>query len=321
LEESTTRRQHGGGGNEGLVGDLSSENLETITGELADGIVSFAFHSSLSALSTVFMLFGIGDHILTPQGDDDNNRRLKQVCRRWGISYDFVDTTDLAAIQRAVLRTTRAIVIKSPAQFDRLEDICSWAKKNDIISIVKHEFVTPQLQQSFEFGADIVYGETKFLTVQKPIEGGLILTKNRKLADQIDYFKNIVLNMLDPQDCWLTIHELKTFSARMSRARQSVQKISARLKNHPKIKAVYYPEFSDLPEYELMNRHLASTGTVLFFEVETAALAQKILHKKLQWLDSIQIGLGKQDIFLRLSVGVEDPDDLLNDLFAAMEGL
>jgi cystathionine beta-lyase len=330
-------------------GNPTRKALETIIAELEGGVAGFAFASGIAAVSTAVLLFEQGDHILAPKDVYGGTYRLlSKVCGKWGIDHSFVDTTNLEQIDMAVKANTKAIVLESPSnpllKVSDLPAICAWAKKRGIITIVDNTFMTPYLQRPLEFGADIVvHSATKFLAGHSDVVAGLVVTNNEKLAAELYFLQNALGAILGPQDCWLTMRGIKTLKVRMDHSQQAALKIAKQLLAYPKVKAVHYPGLPEHPGHELLKEQAAGFGAVLSFEVESCNLAKQIMGKVKLPAVAVSLGgvesilsypvamshaaiephvrqeLGIRDGLLRLSVGLEDADDLLADLASAME--
>lgn len=331
-------------------GNPTRKALETIIAELEGGVAGFAFASGIAAISTTLLLFEQGDHILAPKDVYGGTyRMLSKVCGKWGIGHSFVDTTDLQEIEKAVRPNTKAIVLESPSnpllKVSDLPAICAWAKERGIVTIVDNTFMTPYLQRPLEFGADIVvHSATKFLAGHSDVVAGLAVTNNEKLAKDLYFLQNALGAILGPQDCWLTMRGIKTLKVRMDYSQQAASKIASQLACHSKVKAVHYPGLPNHSGHELLQKQASGFGAVLSFEVESSELAKQIMTKvqipavavSLGGVESIlsypvsmshaaiephvRTELGISDGLLRLSIGLEDADDLLADLLAAMEG-
>lgn len=330
-------------------GNPTRKALETIIAELEGGIAGFAFASGIAAISTALLLFGQGDHILAPNDVYGGTYRLlSKACGKWGIEHSFIDTTDLEQLDKAVRPNTKAIVLESPSnpllKVSDLPAICAWAKARGIVTIVDNTFMTPYLQRPLEFGADIVvHSATKFLAGHSDVVAGLMVTNNEKLAKEIYFLQNALGAILGPQDCWLTMRGIKTLKVRMDYSEQAAMKIATQLASHPKIKAVHYPGLPAHPGHDLLKKQASGFGAVLSFEAESPELAKQIMSKVKLPVVAVSLGgvesilsypvlmshaaiephvrqaLGISDALLRLSVGLEDADDLLADLLSAME--
>lgn len=329
-------------------GNPTRKALEAIIAELEGGVAGFAFASGIAAISTTILLFGLGDHILAPKDVYGGSYRLlSKLCGRWGIEHTFVDTTDLAAIEQAIKPNTKAILLESPSnpllKISDLPKICAWAKERGIITIVDNTFMTPYLQRPLEFGADIVvHSATKFLAGHSDVVAGLVVTNNEKLAKEIYFLQNSLGAILGPQDCWLTMRGIKTLKVRMDHSQQAALHIATHLSTHPKVKAVYYPGLPSHPGHAILKEQAFGFGAVLSFEVESEQLARQIMNQVKLPVVAVSLGsvetilsypvtmshaaiephvrqeLGISNSLLRLSVGLEDGDDLLADLYQAM---
>lgn len=329
-------------------GNPTRAALETVIADLEGGIAGFAFGSGMAAISAALLLFGQGDHILAPKDVYGGTYRiLSKACGRWGISHDFVDTTNLETVKQAKKVNTKAIVLESPSnpllKVSDLPAICAWAKEQGIITIVDNTFMTPYLQTPLKFGADIVvHSATKFLAGHSDVVAGLAVTGCEKLAKELKFLQNSLGGILGPHDSWLTMRGIKTLKVRMDHSEQAALKIAQGLSRCEKIKAVHYPGLPDHPGHALLKSQASGFGGVLSFEAATTELTRQIMaNVKLPAL-AVSLGgvesilsypatmshaaipapvrhdLGISDALLRLSVGLEDPDDLLDDLLAAL---
>ncbi|MDD4599930.1 Cystathionine gamma-lyase [bioreactor metagenome] len=330
-------------------GNPTRAALESIIAQLEGGVAGFAFSSGMAAIAAVTLLFGNGDHILAPKDVYGGTYRiLSKACGRWGISYNFIDTTDFEQIVQAVQPNTKAILLESPSnpllKVSDLPKICAWAKERGLITIVDNTFMTPYLQRPIEFGADIVvHSATKFLGGHSDVVAGLAVAGTKELANQIGFLQNTLGGILGPQDSWLIMRGIKTLKVRMDFAQQGALKIAQALAKHPKVKHVFYPGLPDDPGHMLLKSQADGFGAVLSFELQTPDLARQLMTKVKYPAVAVSLGgvesilsypatmshasvppqersaLGISDALLRLSVGLESPDDLLEDLFAVLE--
>jgi len=330
-------------------GNPTREALESIIAQLEGGVAGFAFSSGMAAIAAVTLLFGNGDHLLAPKDVYGGTYRiLSKACGKWGISYSFVDTTDFEHLTQAVQPNTKAIVLESPSnpllKVSDLPKICAWAKEKGIITIVDNTFMTPYLQRPIEFGADIVvHSATKFLGGHSDVIAGLVVAGNKELANQIGFLQNTLGGVLGPQDSWLTMRGIKTLKVRMDFAQQGALKIAQALTKHPKVKHVFYPGLPDDPGHQLLQSQADGFGAVLSFELQTPDLARQLMKKVKYPAVAVSLGgvesilsypatmshasvppqvradLGISDALLRLSVGLESPADIIEDLLAALE--
>ncbi len=325
-------------------GNPTRAALEAIIAELEGGVAGFAFASGMAAVSAALLLFEQGDHLIAPKDVYGGTyRMLTKGVSKWGISHTFVDTTDLEAIKAAVQSNTKGIVLESPSnpllKVSDLPAICAWAKKQGLISIVDNTFMTPYLQTPLQFGADIVvHSATKFLAGHSDVIAGLAVTADKGLASQLKFLQNALGGVLGPQDSWLTIRGIKTLKVRMDRSQASALQIAQVLEKCTKVKVVHYPGLPSHPGHELLKQQASGFGAVLSFELESVELAKELMAKVKIPALAVSLGgvesilsypatmshaaipaavrheFGISDALVRLSVGLEDPQDLLDDM-------
>jgi cystathionine beta-lyase/cystathionine gamma-synthase len=302
----------------------------------------------MAAIAATVLIFNQGDHLLAPRDVYGGTYRiLAQDCLRWGITHTLVDTTSFTDIEQAVTPATKALILESPSnpllKISDLPRICAWAKERGIITIVDNTFMTPYLQRPLEFGADIVvHSATKFLAGHSDVVAGLVVAKDRALAKRIGHIQNSLGGILGPQDSWLTMRGIKTLKVRMDHAQTAAMRIAQGLYNSGRVAAVYYPGLPEHQGHELLASQADGFGAVLSFDAGNVAMANKILAGVKISAVAVSLGsvesilsypakmshaaipqavryeMGITDSLLRLSVGLEDPDDLLADIFSAM---
>lgn len=330
-------------------GNPTRAALESIIAELEGGVAGFAFASGMAAISATLLLFGSGDHILAPKDVYGGTYRiLSKACGKWGISHSFVDTTDLEAVKAAVTSNTRALVLESPSnpllKVSDLPALCGWAREKGIITIVDNTFMTPYLQTPLKFGADIiVHSATKFLAGHSDVIAGLAVTSCPKLAKELKFLQNALGGVLGPQDSWLTMRGIKTLKVRMDHSQQAAHFLARELQRSDKIKAVHYPGLPEHPGHRLLQSQASGFGAVLSFETVSTEMTRKIMANVTLPAVAVSLGgvesilsypatmshaampsdirreQGISDALLRLSVGLEDPRDLLADILAAAD--
>lgn len=330
-------------------GNPTRAALESLIAELEGGVAGFAFASGIAAVAAAVLIFGQGDHILAPRDVYGGTYRLlDKACARWGITHSFVDTTDLAAVAAAVTPQTKALILESPSnpllKVSDLPALCAWARDRSITTIVDNTFMTPYLQTPLAFGADVVvHSATKFLAGHSDVVAGLAVTADPRLAGELKFVQNALGGVLGPQDSWLTIRGIKTLKARLDASQSAALQIAQGLAQSSRVKQVYYPGLPDHPGHELLKSQASGFGAVLSFEASSAEAARRMMANVRLPAVAVSLGgvesilsypatmshaamppevrhaLGISDALLRLSVGLEDPRDLLNDLFAAMD--
>ncbi|MBV6631923.1 MAG: PLP-dependent transferase [Alphaproteobacteria bacterium] len=319
--------------------------------DLEGGIRGFAFASGLAATATLLEVFDQGSHIIVMDDVYGGTFRLfdKVRSRTAGLSFTFVDLGDLAAVEAAIQDNTKLIWIETPTnpmlKLVDLEAVAQLAKSKGILTCADNTFASSWVQRPLEFGIDMVmHSATKYLNGHSDMVGGiLVVGKDQELADQIAFLQNAVGAVQGPFDAFLALRGLKTLHLRMERHCQSAGEIAAFLEAHDKIERVIYPGLKSHPQYELAQRQMPAGGGMItcfikgdlddarrFLErVEVFALAESlggveslIEHPAIMTHASIppaqRAELGISDTLIRLSVGVEDIDDLKADLAQAL---
>ena len=325
-------------------GNPTREVLEDAVAHLEGGTRGLAFSSGMAALTTLFLHFSSGDHLLVSEDlYGGTYRLLEQVFSRLGISTSYVDTTSTGAVQEAILSNTRALLIETPgnpllgiADIRALSTIC---KSKGILFIVDNTFLTPVLQRPLDLGADVVvHSATKYLGGHSDLCAGVLVAKDAGLGEQLYFLQNSTGAILPPQDCWLLIRSLKTLPLRMKRHSESALQIAKWLTRHWAVENVYYPGLPDHPGHTLFQQQAEDFGGMLSFRVKNQDSAEQLLERlqlisfaeslggveTLITLPAVQTHgdipadirkrLGICSSLLRLSVGLEAPEDLIADL-------
>lgn len=355
IYQASTYRQQSPGVHLGYeysrTGNPTRAALEALIAELEEGLAGFAFASGMAAISTVLLLFRAGDHLVV--SDDvygGTYRVLEQVFKRFGLSYTAVDTSQVALVAAAIRPQTRAVFIESPTnpllRISDVEAISRLAREHGLLTIVDNTFLTPYLQQPLVLGADIVlHSATKYLGGHSDLVAGLVVVKSEELKKSLHFLQNAVGAVLAPQDSWLLMRGIKTLGVRMDRHEANAQQISRFLADHPQVTALYYPGLPTHGGHEVMQRQARGFGAMLSFEVATAKQALGLLSslklitlaESLGGVESLislpaamthaaipaeqRERLGISDRLIRLSVGIEDVEDIKADLAAALEGV
>ena len=329
-------------------GNPTRQLLEESCAQLDGGARGLAFASGMAALTTLFLHFDHGDHLIVSQDLYGGTYRvLEQIFTKFGLNVSYVDTRDCALVATAVTPTTRALLVETPgnpllgvADLQALGELC---RAKNLLFIVDNTFLTPVLQRPFDFGADIcVYSATKYFGGHNDLCAGVLVARTPEMGERLYFLQNSTGAILPPQDCWLLLRSLKTLALRLERHCANALKLAYWLQGHPKVKAVYYPGLETDPGYELSCRQTHGFGGMLSFRVDTPARARHVLKKirlisfaeslggveSLLTLPSVQTHgdipeterqrLGICDSLLRLSVGIEDVADIMNDLEQAL---
>lgn len=330
------------------TGNPTRHALEVLISELEGGVAGFAFASGMAATSSVMMLFSKGDHvILTDDVYGGTFRVISKVLNRFGIEATFVDTCDIANVEAAINDNTKAIFLESPTnpllKVTDIEGIAKFAKENGLLTIVDNTFMTPYFQQPIVLGADIVvHSATKYLGGHSDVVAGLVVVNSQQLATDLHFVQNSVGAVLGPQDSWLLMRGLRTLGIRMEEHNANAQRIAEFLTNHEAVSKVFYPGLSNHPGYELMKKQTTGFGGMISFDVGSAEKADELLAKLHYFTLAESLGaveslisvparmthasipserraeLGITDGLVRISVGIEDVEDLLEDLTQAL---
>lgn len=354
IYQTSTYKQDAVGKNRGYeysrTGNPTRESLEKLINDLEGGKGGFAFSSGMSAISTVLMLFNSGDEIIVSNNVYGGTFRvLDKVFKKFGLITKFVDTSLLDNVKKSITQNTKAIFYETPTNpimtITDIREISRIAKENNILSIVDNTFMTPYFQRPIELGADIViHSATKYLGGHSDVVAGLVVVNKKELAEKIHFLQNAVGSILGPQDSWLVIRGIKTLGVRMEKHEQNAIEIAKWLNNQREITRVYYPGLTSHPGYEIAKRQMDGFGGMISFELEDKNTALKVLNnvkiitlgESLGGYESLisypvkmthasvpekeRIKLGINDRLVRLSVGLENYHDLIDDLKYALRG-
>ena len=349
---SATYRHPGVGKSTGYdytrTGNPTRDVLEDALAELEGGVRGLAFSSGMAALTTLLLHFSSGDHLLVSEDlYGGTYRLLEHVFAKFDIRTSYVDTTSTAAVQAAILPQTKALLVETPgnpllgiSDIRALSDIC---KPKGILFIVDNTFLTPVLQRPLELGADVVvHSATKYLGGHSDLCAGVLVAKDVELGKQLYFLQNSTGAILPPQDCWLLIRSLKTLPLRMERHSASALQVAKWLQKQSHVESVYYPGLSEHRGHALLQQQADGFGGMLSFRVKNSHLANQVLER-LQLISfaeslggvetlitlpatqthgdipaAVRQRLGICDSLLRLSVGLEEPEDLIADLHQAL---
>jgi cysteine-S-conjugate beta-lyase len=330
-------------------GNPTRKALEDTIANLEGGERGFAFSSGMAAISTVLLLFSRGDHLIVSRDVYGGTFRvLTQVFRRLGIETTFVDTTRIGDIEQVIRPQTKAIYVETPSnpllKVSDLKEIIRLAKKHRCLTIVDNTFLTPYYQQPLKLGADIViHSATKFISGHSDVLAGLVVAKDKEMAERLELLQNAFGAVLGVHDSWLVLRGLKTLKVRLEQSTQSAEKIALWLNQHPLVEKVYYPGLPSNEWHDLQCRQATGHGAVLSFDVGSKEKARQVLKRVQLPVVAVSLGAvesilsypavmshasmppearqkrGITDGLLRLSVGLENAEDLIGDLAAALQ--
>jgi cystathionine gamma-lyase len=324
---------------------------ERCVADLESGSAGFAFASGMAASSTALELLDSGAHVIAMDDLYGGTRRLFSRVRQRsaGLTFSFVDLSDVAAIERTIRPETRMIWVETPTnpllKLVDLEAVAALARKRKLITVCDNTFASPWVQRPLEHGIDIVmHSATKYLNGHSDMVGGmLVVGENAELSDKLGFLQNAIGGIAGPFDSFLALRGLKTLALRMERHCQNALAVAHFLETHPRIERVYYPGLPSHPQHELAKRQMAGFGGMVsavlkgslddarrFLErCEIFALAESlggveslVEHPAIMTHASVppdvraELGIG--DGLIRFSVGVEDEVDLLAELAAAL---
>ncbi|HEY4743495.1 MAG TPA: PLP-dependent aspartate aminotransferase family protein [Desulfuromonadaceae bacterium] len=331
-------------------GNPTRQALEEGIARLEGGTRGFAYASGMAAIANLLLLFRAGDHIVVTEDLYGGTCRLfDKVFNQFGLTFTYVDTSDSAQVAAAIRPETRALFVESLTnpllKFADLPTLSGLCRDRGLLLIVDNTFLTPYLLQPLDLGADItVYSASKYLAGHNDTIAGLVVVRDPQLAEQVYFHQNAAGAVLGPQDSWLVIRGMKTLGVRLDRQQENALRIARWLKSHPAVARVYYPGLDEHPNHDLMGRDTRGYGAMIAFEVDNPALVEQILlnTRLISFAESLggvetlmtfpevqthadippelRARLGINNRLLRLSVGIEDGDDLIEDLRQALEG-
>ena len=324
-------------------------HLENTVARLEGGAAAVAFSSGMAAITTVMKLFKQKAHIIASEDLYGGSLRLfRNVNTVEGMSFDFVDTCDIACVKSLINENTKAIYCETPSnplmQVSDIAQLASLAHKNGLLLIVDNTFLTPYFQRPLDLGADIViHSGTKYLGGHNDTLAGFTVAKTPELAEKIVYYAKTIGACLAPWDSFLIERGIKTLPLRMDRINANAKIIAEWLRGRKEVKKVYYTGFEDHAGYKVTKKQASGFGGMISFEVESKALAENVLKniKVFQYAESLggveslitypmlqthadvpvdeRVRRGINDRFLRISVGIENIKDLIEDLKQAFK--
>lgn len=324
--------------------------LEKNLASLENGKHAFAYASGLAAITNVLLLLQKGDHILSIDDVYGGTRRLfTKVFEQFGIQFSFVNFSNAQELENHINKNTKVIWIETPTnpllKIIDISSVAKLAKEKNILTVVDNTFASPVFQQPLDFGTNIVlHSLTKYIGGHSDSVGGAIIVKDDELAERLRFLQNAVGSILSPFDSYSNLRGIKTLGIRMTQHEKNAIKLANYLQNHKKVKKIYYPGLKSHPGHEIAKKQMSGFGGMLSFEISGN------LAKSVRFLESLQIihiaeslgavesliehpasmthasvpkeereKIGLTDGLIRLSVGIEDVEDLINDLERAFK--
>lgn len=352
IYQASTFRQHTVGQEGGYQysrgNNPTRHALEKQMALLEGGCRGFAFGSGMAATTAVFNLLKAGDHIVASRNlYGGTSRVLDRIFNRFGLAVTYVDFGSIPDIAEAITPATKALVIETPSNptlmVTDIKGVTALARERGVLTIADNTFMSPYLQRPMDLGVDIVvHSATKFIGGHSDVLAGVVVVKDEKLAEELHFVQNSTGGVLGPFDSWLLLRGLKTLGLRMDRQSHNAGVLATWLRARPEVQKVYYLGFEDHPGYELHKSQARGTGNVVSFDVGDAGFARSILSKlelcmladSLGGVESMvnlpdlmshgsvpaerKLRMGITPSLIRLSVGIEDPADIIADLEHAL---
>ncbi|MFC2424614.1 MAG: trans-sulfuration enzyme family protein, partial [Fusobacterium polymorphum] len=324
------------------------EEVERIVNDLEEGVDAIAFSTGMAALTVLLEMLAPGDNIVST--DDlygGTIRLMENVLSKNGITTTFVETDNLKNVENALTEKTKMIYIETPTnpmmKVSDIHEISKIAKKNNCILVVDNTFLTPYFQKPLKLGADIVvHSGTKYLAGHNDTLAGFLVTNSPEISEKLRYLTKTIGAGLSPFDSWLVLRGIKTLHIRMEQHQKNAIKIAVWLKTQKAVKSVYYPGLEENESIEISKKQSTGFGGMVSFHVDSPERAKKILKniKVIQFAESLggvetlmtypmyqthadvpmeeRLARGIDECLLRLSVGIEDVNDLIEDLNQAI---
>ncbi len=334
------------------TGNPTRDALERSLAVLEEGKFGLAFSSGMAATTTVLMLLQKGDHVIA--GDDvygGTYRLFEEVLRKFGLQFSYVDARNPEKVEKSVRKNTRMIWVETPTnplmKIVDLRAMARIARKAKSILVVDNTFMSPYFQNPLRYGADVVvHSTTKYLGGHSDLIGGATITSDTEIHQRLRFLQNAVGPVPGPLDSWLVLRGIKTLALRMERHDQNGRKVAEFLVGNREVERVYYPGLPDHPQRKVVEKQMTGYGGMLSFQLKGGMERCKRFLKKLRVFTvaeslggvesliehpasmthasvpkSTRMERGITDNLIRMSVGIEDIEDLLRDLRMAFEAI
>jgi cystathionine beta-lyase/cystathionine gamma-synthase len=352
---TSTYVQQGIGENKGYeysrVSNPTRTRLEENLAALEGAVAARVFGSGMAAIHAIVSMLKSGDHVVC--GNDlygGTPRLFNQVMAGFGLEFSYIDSSDAEKVERALRKNTRMVYVETPTNpLMRLSDLTAISeicRRKKVWLVVDNTFMSPYFQQPLALGADmVVHSTTKFLNGHSDGLGGVVMCAKQEHADQLAFLQKAAGAILSPFECFLVLRGVKTLAARMEIHDRSGRIVADFLTKHKKVKAVLYPGLADHPQHALARRQMSGFGAMITFETGSLKNANKMLKRvrlcslgeSLGGVETLishpatmthaglgvkgRAAIGITDGMVRISVGIEDVDDILDDLDAALNAI
>ncbi len=330
-------------------GNPTVEAAEKCVAMLEDAKHGLAFSSGMAAINSVLFLLSSGDHLVLGKNIYGGTfQTVTEFLERFGVEYTFVDESNVNEWQEAVRENTKMFYLETPSNplltITDLKKVCDIAKKHQILTACDNTFMTPLEQSPLELGVDVViHSATKFINGHSDIVAGFVVTNDDKLNETLKRHQKALGGVLSVEDAWLVLRGVKTMGLRMEKSIKNAKEIADFLKTKKQVKEIYYPGLETHTNYDIHMTQAKSGGAVLSFELETKEHVERLFNKcevpivavslggvesilSYPWLmshacmeESERLKMGVTPTLVRLSCGIEDVEDLINDLEQAIQ--
>ncbi|MDQ3069884.1 MAG: PLP-dependent aspartate aminotransferase family protein [Acidobacteriota bacterium] len=322
--------------------------LEANIAAIEGGKAAYAFASGMAAINAITSMLQAGDHVVVTDNTYGGTFRLfDKVLSKFGLTFSYVDTSRLEAVEQAITAKTRMIFVETPTnpvlRLTDLAGVAAIARKRNVTFVVDNTFASPVLQRPIEFGADLVmHSTTKYLNGHSDSIGGVVIAVKDEHIEWLKFIQNAAGAILSPFDSWLVLRGTKTLALRMRQTNENGLALAEFLEGHPKVKRTIYPGLKSHPQHDLASRQMKGFGGMLSFELESEAAARAMLMKlrlmslaeSLGGVETLishpasmthasvpadrRAAIGLSDAMVRISAGIEDAEDLIDDLKQAL---
>ncbi|PYX38582.1 MAG: cystathionine gamma-synthase [Acidobacteria bacterium] len=333
------------------VSNPTRDRLEQNLAALEGGVAAKVFASGMAAINAIVTTLKAGDHVVCGHNLYGGTPRLfNQVWADFGLEFSYVDTSEVRNVERAIQKNTRMVFIETPTNplmaltdIQAVSRVCR-PKKVDLV--VDNTFMSPYFQQPIALGADmVVHSTTKFLNGHSDGLGGVVVCTRPVQVEKLAFLQKAAGAILSPFECWLILRGVKTLAARMKQHDESGRQVAAFLAGHKKVKKVFYPGLADHPQHDLAKRQMSGFGAMISFETGSLSNANKMLRRvkvcslgeSLGGVETLishpatmthaavgekgRKAIGITDGLVRISVGIEDVGDIVEDMEQALAGI